>query len=106
VSLFTIPFQVRPLHYSVVVVLSDENIERIRHYDPAEIVSGDITRALGEPWHWLTLRDVIVAYATTEELNTVTVLVKEGKATEALRLVTRGWQYRPHEGDGASPEVV
>lgn len=103
-SLYTIPFPVGPLHYSVIVVLSDENIERIRERDPVEVVTPEIAAVMGPEYAWRTLRDVVITYATADEMVTAAALIKDGKVREALQLLTRGYRYRPDRGDGGKPE--
>ena len=103
-SLYTIPLQVSPLHYSLFVILTDENLERIKNYDPAEVVTKEIVKALGPPFDWLTLRDIVITYATADEVPVVDRLLTEKKVDEALKLLTRGYRFRPDLGDGLAPE--
>lgn len=80
---------------NLVIVLGDDNLERIKQYDPVEVI-----------WHELPWRvssrfphTIAVAYATREELELIERLAKDGKQEEALQLVTRGWRFRPELGD-------
>lgn len=50
--MIAIPFQVSDTHYSVVLVLQDDNIERIKSCDPAVFESGKV---LVEPFKSLKL---------------------------------------------------
>jgi hypothetical protein len=81
----------------VVIVLSDDNIERIRKYDPAQV-------------EWMQLPDEIchrspqtigIAFATADELREIERLsVADADWKEkALKMLSRGFEYRPDLGD-------
>jgi hypothetical protein len=93
--MFAIPMKVSATHYDLFLCLEDENIERIKAYDPAEV----LTSLMGEPWNGMLVRGFIVTYAAPGELAEVTRLCNEGRAEAALRLLSRGWKYRPDQGD-------
>jgi hypothetical protein len=97
--MFIIPLGIEPGIYSIFVVLDDDNLERIKKYDPAEIV----TKSLGPPWTGRKLKDIVITYATAAEQAQVIAMCREGRIREALRLLTRGWQYRPDRGDYDGP---
>lgn len=40
--MITIPLQVNPAQYDLFIILEDENIERIKKYDPAEVVGKNL----------------------------------------------------------------
>ena len=101
-SHYTIPFPVGTLQFSVMLVLSDESIARIRERDPAELTMRDIIQAGGPLLHGRTLKDVVVTYATAEEIETVVKMLAEGRGTEALRLLTRGYRFKPGDDDAMS----
>jgi hypothetical protein len=94
-TLYTFAFRVSPLHYSLAVILSEENIRLIKNYDPAEVVLSTIKGEL--PWTYLMLKDVVIGYATGEELKTIDALLAEDKWRAALRLISRGYRFRPEE---------
>lgn len=99
-ALAVIPFQVTQTEYSVFVVLRDHNLDRIRDYDPAEFPVA-ITHT---PWVTnLRLKDVLIGYATPDDWREVERLSRYGEITDALRLLTRGYRYRPDRGDGGPP---
>lgn len=99
-KLYTIPFMVSATHFSLMIVLLQEGIDRIRAYDPAEVPLKEIPPMPG------TLKDIIITYATPEEMQTVIQLTKAGKGFDALRLLTRGYRFRPERGDGGPMEVI
>ena len=54
-----VPFQVEPGQYSVFVILQDDNLERIKTYDPAEIT----LNKMPDPWISMKLKDILIGYA-------------------------------------------
>ena len=81
----------------LLMVLSDENIERIKRYDPAQM-----------PWETLPIEYAMrrphtigVAYATAEELAEIERLSASdpGWKEKALKMLSRGFEYRPDLGD-------
>jgi hypothetical protein len=97
--MFVIPFRISAREYSMYIVLDDENLERIKKYDPAEVT----LRSMGGEWARSTLKDVIIAYATSAEQQQVLELCATGKVKDALRLLSRGFRYRPDQGDYDGP---
>jgi hypothetical protein len=99
--MFVVPFAINEKQYSLMVVLQEDNIERIRSNDPAEVAMSK----LSERWQSMKLADVIVTYATSEDEQTALKLFAEGKGHEALRFLTRGYAYRPEAGDHDGPAL-
>jgi hypothetical protein len=97
--MYMIPFQINPQEYSVFVVLEEENLERMKAYDPAEF---NLWK-LGDSWLTLRLRDVIIGYATGPDSARVMELCRAGKPNSALRHLSRGFRYRPDQGDSNLP---
>lgn len=100
--MLVIPFEVTPGKYSVAIILGDDHIARIRGYDPATVALAD----LPADWHDKELQDLVVAYATDAEQRTAVELCRQGKSADAIRLVTRGFRFRPDVGDGEDPELL
>ena len=97
--MFCLPIQVSDNEYAVYVFLEDENLERMRAYDPAVVT----TQAFGGRFASLRCKEVVVGYATAEDLNIVMGMCSEGKVKDALRHLTRGFRYRPDQGDHDGP---
>lgn len=81
----------------LVMVLSDENIERMKRYDPAQM-----------PWATLPLEfstrrphTIGVAYATAAELVEIErmSLSDPDWKEKALMMLSRGFEFRPDLGD-------
>jgi hypothetical protein len=86
------------------VVLEDENLNRIKAYDPAEIIKASMG-----PYADLAIRNVIIAYATEEDKQHITRILRTGQAdfSEVGRFLSRGFAYRPDKGDKDGPyEIV
>jgi tetratricopeptide (TPR) repeat protein len=79
---------------SLLIILEDDNIERIKQYDQAEV-------------HWEQLSAIAhmrpatigIGYATAEEAAKLGNFARQGKFREAIQLVTRGFKYHPELGD-------
>lgn len=92
--MIAIPFQTEPGFYSVVLVLEDENIERIKRYDPGVF---ETSKVKVEPFVNSRLKDVCIAYATGEEIKQIQQL---GNNFESImKLLFRGLERRPDLGD-------
>lgn len=92
--MIAIPFQVSDTHYSVVLVLQDDNIERIKSCDPAVFESGKV---LVEPFKSLKLADVMLAYASKEDTIRLQSVGEDFQAI--MKILCRGWSHRPDLGD-------
>lgn len=93
--MISIPMQVNDLLYDLFVILEDENIERIKNYDPAEIV----TQNMPKPWRSMSIRNVILMRATSEEMIHITSLHNFDDVKAAIKNLSRGWKYKPKSGD-------
>jgi hypothetical protein len=95
-----IPFQLDEREYSVFVVLGDDGVERIKAYDPAQL---NIWK-LPEYWRRLRLRDVLIGYATPADIERMMEMIqRDGNPLEALRFLSRGFEFRPADGDHDGP---
>ena len=97
--MFVMPFQLNEREFSVFVAIQDDNIERMRVYDPAEF---SIAK-MGLPWRNLKLKDIIIGYATEADMLHFQKLCQQGKQGEGLQYLSRGWKYRPDQGDNDAP---
>lgn len=89
-----IPLRVSDTEFDLFVILEDFNIERIRAYDPAEVV-----KAYMGNYASLQIRNIVIAYATDADLASVHQLIRNGDARGALQHLCRGWAYHPERGD-------
>lgn len=92
--MMTIPLQVNSGEYDLVIILEDENIERLKGYDPGEV---DISK-LG-PFSNLRVRRIQIAYANPEEVKLIGLCNTRGQLAETLNNLSRGWKFRPELGD-------
>lgn len=94
--MLTIPIQHNAVEYSLCVILEDDNLTRIREYDPCEIV----VDKLGLPWARLRLSMMRIYYATHEECVQLTAIQKREDALKFINdVLTRGWKFKPECGD-------
>jgi hypothetical protein len=95
-----IPFSTHPTEYEIFVVLLDENVSRIKAYDPAEV------KAIITPeFKHKKLKTVYIGYCKNEEVRHLLTLAQSGKVVEALKYLTRGFEYKPEQGDHNGPPV-
>lgn len=94
-----IPMQVVTGEYSVFVIFEDENIERLKAYDPGEL---NLLK-LGHPWNGMKIRDVVLMYATAEEIAMLDKTSSAADIKSCLRVLCRGWKYHPELGDHDGP---
>lgn len=90
-----IPLQTTRTSYRLFVILEDDNIERIRHYDPAQVMPDK----MGAEWADLKLDAVIIGYATHEEIQDLQSCQNSKALEAALKNLERGFAYRPEKGD-------
>ncbi len=90
-----VPLQVTAESFDIFVILEDDNLERMKAYDPAEVVKAH----LGKPWEKLKLRNIMIGYATAEDLANFHDFVLAGDVEAGLKWLSRGWAYRPERGD-------
>lgn len=98
--MFTIPFQISETEFSIMIVLQDENIERMKEYDPAEL---SLPLLSGPFLNVLDLRDIIISYATADDYQKVTELCRRREPHKALKYLSRGFKFRPDKGDSDLP---
>jgi hypothetical protein len=81
----------------LVIVLAEENIERIRRYDPAQFDYSTlpVDSSLRRP------ETVAVAFATAAELGEIERMSASDSdwKEKALKLLSRGFEFRPDLGD-------
>lgn len=80
-------------HDTVLIVLEDENVERIRQQDPVEIKWGQLPKAVHRP-------DLVgIVHLGVADVGQLRTLMQEGKIREAFKFATRGFKYQPEKGD-------
>lgn len=94
-----IPFKINEKEFNIFCVLQADNLERIREYDPAQIQP----YKLGPEWDNLKLDTVIIGFANNRDLQRVQSLIAVGQTEEALKHLSRGFQFKPEAGDHDGP---
>jgi len=77
----------------LLVILEEENIERIKEHDCAEVIWSQLGPNPPYP------ESITIGYASAEELKKIQRWAQEGNIAEAIKLVTGGFKYRPECGD-------
>jgi hypothetical protein len=94
-----IPFSDNPRTYKLFIVLEDDNVERVRTYDPVQVQ----TPIPG--YENKRLEIVFVSYANLEDREFILRNVKEGKIQEVLEYLSRGFKFSPSLGDYDGPPI-
>ena len=82
------------------VILRAGTIRRITRYDPVHIAHARMSETFTDA---RPIRDVIITYATPDDLAVITPLLAAGDLPEALQYLSRGFQNRPDKGDDDKP---
>jgi len=90
-----IPFQINENEYNIFCALQIDNLERIQKYDPAQIQP----HKLGKEWDALKLNTVLIGFANNRDLQRVQAWVAAGQPDEALKYLSRGFEFKPEQGD-------
>lgn len=80
--------------FDLLIVLEQENIDRIKEYDPAELKWNELGY-----FSDVKPRSIQITFGSPEDIKKIHELAKVGKPVEAIKLVTRGWKFRPESGD-------
>jgi hypothetical protein len=100
--MFVLPIQISETEYNIYFVLQQENLDRMKAYDPAQL---EVPNLPGN-YRGLTLRTVLIMFATDEEANRLETLMRTGKTREGLKALyqlSRGFQFDPGRGDTDDP---
>lgn len=98
--MLTIPLQVDPTQFDLFVVLNEEGLERIKKYDPAELV----LEKLGPRWSGtLRLRAILICYASPEEAKELIAARTSLELGKLVNKLLRGWSFQPGKGASDSP---
>lgn len=98
--MFCLPIQISPTEFALYIFLQDENLERMRQYDPAEVKMAHLGDAFKGA---LRLKEILIGWASEEDFERVMELCQRGEPKEALRHLTRGFRYRTDQGDHDGP---
>lgn len=92
--MMSVPLKINDREFDLFVILEEQNLARIRAYDPAEIVKS----YLGPPFDAMQIRNVMLAFASPEEVQDLPRRFSENPRA-ALRWLSRGFRFRPEKGD-------
>lgn len=98
--MIAIPIQVSDTHYDIVLVFDDKTIDRIKEYNPAEFKPANMAMPMFEK---LNINNISFAYATEAEIKRIIEFQMARDLRSILKLLSRGWKYRPELGDHDGP---
>jgi hypothetical protein len=90
-----VPLRVSETEFGVFLILEKDNVERIKQYDPIELA----IEKIGPPYSALKMTFINILYATKEDLVVFHDLVKHGDLRAAIKHLSRGFKFKPSEGD-------
>jgi len=99
--MIVIPFQINKSEYSILIALEEENLTRMKKYDPAELSVDKLPSDMRK----LKLKTIHLCYATAEDAGQMLLFVKQGEIGKALSHLARGFEFRPDLGDSDAPYV-
>lgn len=97
--MLVIPFSTDAGSYKLFVILEDDNIERCKRLDPAQIQ----VPMPGFERHRLSR--IFIGYASPEQKAQILAMVAQGNVGEALKQLSRGFEFRPDLGDYDGPPL-
>lgn len=91
-----VPLQISAREFILFVVLEDDNLRRLKCYDPGCVELGK----MGKPWSGLQLTEFHICYATPEQARRLGSSLSGQDALEFIRReLFKNWQFRPEQGD-------
>lgn len=94
-----IPFVVGNGEYNMFIILEDENLRRMADNDPAQV---NLWKMPAE-FAGLKLRTVILASSNIMDRTKAIGMIQNGQPIEALKYLSRGFKFKPDEGDNDLP---
>jgi hypothetical protein len=93
--MIVIPFQIEPSGrtFSVLVILEQENIDRLKEYDPATI---GVATQFPKPWCDMKLYEIVISFGTSEDIAKARNMTN---FTDVLKHFTKGFKFSPELGD-------
>lgn len=90
----SMPLIVNERCYDLFIILEQDNLERIKSYDPAEVLTANFPAEITDR----KVRTVVILYATDDDMRVVMHFCERGDPTGALRYLSQGFRWRPELG--------
>lgn len=100
--MFMIPLQVDDTSYELFFVIGEENLNRMKKYDP-------VTRSLADipyPFNKMKCSRLIICYADDLEMKKLENLAKSSDLRGILDSLLRGFKFDPSTGDGEDIRII
>lgn len=88
--------------YDVILVLTDDTLERIKTHDPAEFD----TRKVLDKYRAHQLRQIVLCYESETDMVQLFKLLKDGRIVDALKFLHRGFKVLPGDHDGPYHDML
>jgi len=100
--MIVLPIQVNDREYDVLMVLEDENLERIKAGDPAELNLAKFP----DKWSTMRLRKLQVGWLPSAVLKATIIKVQEtGDVAHLIDKFFKGWKVEPQD-DSMGPQKM
>jgi hypothetical protein len=93
--MIALPVIVNEHCYDLFIVMQEDNVTRIKAYDPAEVVTANFAAEFMKH----KVRNVIVMYGNEGDIALITMMCRAGDVRGALRHLSRGYRWRPGAAD-------
>jgi hypothetical protein len=93
--MMALPVIVNERCYDLFIILQDDNIERMKAYDPAELITANFAERFTDR----NIRTIVMMYGTKADISRFTTMCQAGDVRGALRYLARGFKFRPEAGD-------
>jgi len=92
----------RPGTFDLLIVLEDENLARMRDGDPANFMPETAEAGLATK----PIRTIVIASEGPHNIAHLKELAAAGDLRGILKLINRGFEHRPEQGDGEPPTTI
>lgn len=104
-SVMVMPAKRHDGRWDLFIILSQQSIERIKEYDPAELDMSSMPEELKDICP--APANIFVAYATYQEMKEILKDYEDGKGVHnTMRKLLRGRKERPEMGDGLGSKMA
>lgn len=86
----------------LVVIIEEQNFERMKNHDPITIHADEKDGLLPRAEY----ESIMICYASAADMVHLTGLVRNKQIQEILKYLTSGYVFDPAQGDGVKVEVL
>ncbi len=93
--MMALPVIVNERCYDLFIILQDDNIERMKVYDPTEVILANFADRFIDR----LVRNIVIMYGNEADIVRFTAMCQTGDVQGALRYMARGYKWRPQDRD-------